>query len=137
MNSSDLSFFICKIERKVYCSQGCIEIQGANSGKHSMWSLAHSEGNLKGCRDEEEGPRSFLGCWAQWGPRGLIGCLGNKGPGGGQTLRKLGLLSAVTSRKGSRLGVWHGECGHYGESHSPAWEPLSHHMLARRPGIEK
>lgn len=55
------------------------------------------------------------------GPEGLIGCLGNQGPGGGRTLRKLGLLSAVTSRRGTSLGVRQAESGHDGESHSPAW----------------
>ena len=55
------------------------------------------------------------------GPEGRIGCLGNQGPGGGRTLRKLGLLSAVTSRRGTSLGVRQAESGHDGESHSPAW----------------
>lgn len=40
----------------------------------------------------------------------------------------------MTSRRGTRAGVWQGECGHYGEAHSPSWGPLSHHMLAGLPG---
>lgn len=60
--------------------------------------------------------------------------LANEGPGEGRPLRKFGLLAAVTSRRGTGAGVWQGECGHHGESHSPAWGLLSHHMPAGPPG---
>lgn len=52
----------------------------------------------------------------------------------GRTLGKPGLLSAVTSRRGTSAGVWQKERGHQGESHSPAWGLLSHHKLAGPPG---
>lgn len=66
----------------------------------------------------------------------VMGIRGNEGPGGGPALRKLGLPSAVTSRRGTRLGVGQGEHGHCGESHSPAGAAaFSPH--AGRPGIEK
>lgn len=52
-----------------------------------------------------------------WG--GAIGVLGEHRLRR-RALRKSGLLSAVTSRRGTRPGVWQGECGHHGESHRPA-----------------
>lgn len=53
-------------------------------------------------------------------PAGVSGCAAGREDGQceGRTLGKLGLLSAVTLRRGTRAGVWQEECGHYGESHS-------------------
>lgn len=58
---------------------------------------------------------------------------GSKDSGGG-ALGKSGLLSAVTSRRGTRAGVWQGVCGHHGESHRRASGLLSHRILASAPG---
>lgn len=43
----------------------------------------------------------------------------------------------MTWRRGTKAGVWLGECGHYGESHRPAWGLLFHHMLASLLGNEE
>lgn len=80
-------------------------------------------------------PRAAQGHWGSARPeQGLQGVASNEGPREGRPLGKLGLLSAVTSRRGTGAGVWQGECGQYGESHSPAWGLLSHRTLAGPPG---